>query len=68
MIRNMTADELVVAHANEGVIALVDSNGHRFEVEGEIAYSANGMVYVEVSLGTLYLDAGSTYTTYDVEL
>ncbi len=65
MIKNMTADDLVAAHANEGVNALVDSNGHRFEVEGEIAYSANGMVYVEVSLGTLYIDADATY---DVEL
>lgn len=42
MIRKMTADELVAAHANEGVIALVDSNEHRFEVEGENAYSTSG--------------------------
>ena len=66
MIKNMTADELVAAHANEGVNALIDSNGHRFEVEGEIAYSANNsLVHVEVSLGTLYVDADATY---DVEL
>lgn len=65
MIKNMTADELVETHTNEGVNALIDPNGHRFEVEGEIAHSANGMVYVEVSLGTLYIDADATY---DVEL
>lgn len=65
MIKNMTADELIAAHANEGVIALVDCNGHRFEVEGKISHSANGLVYVEVSLGALYIDADATY---DVEL
>lgn len=66
MIKNMTVDELIAANNNEGVNALVDANGLRYEVEGKIAHSTYpGMAYVEVSLGMLYIDADATY---DVEL
>lgn len=67
MIKNMTVDELIAAHENEGVNALVDANGLRYEVEGNIAHSSigPGLAYVEVSLGVLYIDADATY---DVEM